>query len=174
MKYLKRLGVVIMIVVLPAISWYYLDTGYDFRKDAIEKLKPKGSIENWLANKNISLNLNSVAKGRASLLVFRSSVQSDETYRELFDQFKTSDNFQMIMLNQGYGDFDTRDIKGNVINFRAKHDLDQYFVLLDDQMQVRNEYTLSQESLKEMVQHIAITIPRDKPRDVKIQKSNEQ
>ena len=45
MKYLVGAVVFIMLFVLPLGSWYYLQSGLDYRKDALKELEPKGIFQ---------------------------------------------------------------------------------------------------------------------------------
>ncbi len=45
MKYLVSFGVLLLLVILPAGSWFYLQKGLDYRKAALKELKIKGQFD---------------------------------------------------------------------------------------------------------------------------------
>ena len=53
-KYILALAIVILLIVLPLGSWYYLNSGLDYRKQSLVELAVKVKVDSTLA---IKLNL---------------------------------------------------------------------------------------------------------------------
>ena len=174
MKIIKIIAIFTILVVFPALSWYYLDTGLAYRKEARISMEPKESLDQFLEKNEFETktDLEPICQGKTSLVLYRRSADHDETINKLFEQFQKANTFQIVILNEsGLEPFDDFE-KTNLHMVDAKINSNQSSIILIDQdLQIRNVYNFSEASILEMVSHTALLIPRTKPKDIKVNKS---
>ncbi|MBK8625848.1 MAG: hypothetical protein IPN86_09890 [Saprospiraceae bacterium] len=159
-KLISWVAVLLLLVVVPIGSWVYLNKGLNYRKAALAELIPKDSI-------SANLDTLDLLKGKVSLIILENS-KTAEIVKALEDQFNNSQGFQIIYKDSMVGNsFLPNSYLGDFFN---KED-DFSFALLDERMRVRNYYKNDIESVRKMVEHIAIVIPRPKETDI-VQKNN--
>jgi len=97
-KAYKFLAVSIMLIVFPALSWYYLDTGLEYRKKAHEAMLPKGDLNELISAKRFTTeyDLRATCDGETSMIICRKDEKDDKTIQRLFDQFDDANNFQLV------------------------------------------------------------------------------
>lgn len=172
MKILKYIGVTVLLVVFPALSWYYLDTGLEYRKEAREAMMPKEDLNELISARRFTteFDLRATCDGMTSILISRKGEKNDATIQKLYDQFDDANNFQLVLLN-GSGltplpEFD----KENFHVVPAVLNYEDEIVLLDNQMRVRSNHTFDKESVQKLVSYTALLLPREKGRDIKQRK----
>lgn len=148
------------IVVVPFISWYYLKQGFNYRRALMAEVVPKDSIP--------------VLQDTFGLLRGKTTVFSKNGFRSdtlivtgLKSQFEKVVDFQILA-----GDSTSSTPK------LSKFFLDNYFnkygdnqiVLIDTAMRIRNVYESDKESIKKLVEHIAIILPKPKDVDIEMKK----
>jgi hypothetical protein len=162
MKYLVGVVVFIMLFVLPLGSWYYLQSGLDYRKDALKELQPKGVFQssvldiNTLKSKTTLLHLKPIEIGVVS---------------EIFGQYGGVPTFQMISI-------ETPEVEEkNWINIDAftagsisSANSDAGFLLIDTSGQLRNYYAADMEGVRRLIEHTSMVLPRVKEMDVKLKR----
>lgn len=144
-----------LIVIVPFGSWYYLKQGLDYRKGALEVLKPKSSLP------VIPDSLN-VFKGKTTLLVL-DSMEADTITKPIYEQFK--DAYTFLLAGNGQADF-VLPVDSSVLE--SIRDGKNSFAIIDTAGQIRNFYTRDVSQLKLMVEHLAIVLPRAKDKDIKM------
>lgn len=172
MKILKFIGVTVLLVVFPALSWYYLDTGLEYRKEAREAMMPKGTLDELISERRFvtEYDLKATCQGGTSMLISRKGEENDATIQKLYAQFDDVKTFQIVLLNeQGLTPLpefekDNFHVVPSTLNFGDE------VVLLDVEMQVRSNHTFESESIKKLVSYTALLLPRDKGRDIKERK----
>ncbi len=171
-KIFKFIAVISMLVIFPALSWYYLNSGLEYRRTARIAMEVKGSLESALSSGSINTNIDllTTCKGSTSLIISREDEKNDETIEKLFKQFKSAYNFQLVLLN------------GKNLPTLPSFEFDNFFVvegtsspspklvLVDNELMVRNEYSFAEESILDLVSHTALLVPKKPERDVKIKK----
>jgi len=172
MKILKYIGVTILLVVFPALSWYYLDTGLEYRKEAHEAMLPKEDLNELISARRFTteFDLRATCDGMTTILISRKDDKKDATIKKLYDQFDDAFNFQMVLLN-GSGLTPMAEFeKDNFHVVPAQLNYDNEIVLLDNQMRVRTNHTFEKESVQKLVSYTALLLPRTKGRDIKQRK----
>lgn len=155
-KLVSWVAVILLLVVVPLGSWYYLNQGLNYRKTALSELHPKDSI----SLHQDTLNL---LKDRTTLVVLDKN-NTSSIIDAVGDQFKNAQGFQVLH----YDSTSTSD----VIPFHYSNgffDTKQgyAFVLIDQDLKIRNFYKGDMVSVKRMIEHIAMVIPRPKEADIK-------
>ncbi len=169
MKYLVSSAVVFVLVILPFGSWYYLQSGYDFRKKALVALESKGEVPFMSVTgdeSQDSFTMVDVLRHKTSLVKFCDSDVIEEDV-EIYEQFKNAYTFQLVQIN--LDGCKSRDNSWNSYNYSSGDPGGGYW-LVDTLGQLRNTYDASPAAMKDMVQHLAILLPQRKAKDIKIKK----
>jgi hypothetical protein len=151
----------LFLVIIPIGSWYYLNQGLQYRKNLLKEMEIKSGIDSQADSLGFLM-------GSANVVVLRSTDETQKIAGQLKEQFDNSPRFNIYFkdsiegfasLPVGYMADEWNSMSGNS------------FVLLDTLMNVRNTYSTDMESVKKLVEHITVVIPRQKEPDIKI-KSN--
>jgi len=175
-KTYKFLAVTLMLVVFPALSWYYLDTGLEYRKKAHQAMLPKGDLNELISAKRFTTDydLRATCDGSTSMLICRKDEKDDVTIQRLFDQFDDANSFQVVLLNEKgltpLPEFEASNfhVVPSTVNY------DNEVVLLDNQLRIRSNHTFEKQDIQDLVTYTALLIPRDVGRDIKEHKPTEQ
>mgnify|MGYP003513636149 CR=1 FL=1 len=93
--------------------------------------------------------------------------ENSDIVNGLEEQFQKVINFQLLTVDSLAG---LNVIPaGYLTDFLGKYG-DKQFILLDTAMRVRNVYNDDAESIKKLVEHIAIVLPRQKESDIEMKK----
>lgn len=162
MKNIMGVIVVILLFIVPFGSWYYLQSGLDYRKDALKQLQPKEDVTSFIGDP-------SFLAGRTTLIQFRDI--NEAVLPEYFDQYKESHTF-LLVSNQSPSIIDKRWKQMDAFMSASfkNHYQDAAMVLVDTSMMVRNIYTSSPQDITKMIEHTAIILPRVKEVDIKMKK----
>lgn len=144
MRFLVAAVVVFMLFVLPAGSWWYLSSGYNYRKVNLEQLEVKGPLESKLGLVVEPLKSKLVEKltDKVTVLVMNPG-GLDDSQQDVIDRIADK-----------YGD---RDFFQVVEEHGVK--LGSSIFLIDRDLQIRNTYSWDPESIKKLVEHTAIMLP---------------
>ena len=162
MKYLVSSVVFILIAVVPFGSWYYLQTGLNYRKDALKELEPKGLFSSDGFD-------NSILKSKTTLLQLKEV--DENVLPEIFDQYNKSETYQVIAIESPVEPYDnwitisSEDAKVISSNYDNAG-----FILVDTSMMVRNTYPADMDGVRRMIEHTSIILPRIKEIDIKLKK----
>lgn len=162
MKYLVSSVVFILIAVVPFGSWYYLQTGLNYRKDALKELEPKGlfSADDFD---------NSVLKSKTTL--FQLKDVKEDVLTEIFDQYDKSETYQVVAVQKPTEVFSNWKVISQELANRISSKYDNAgFILVDTSMMVRNTYPADMDGVRRMIEHTSIVLPRVKEMDVKLKK----
>jgi len=154
-KWISWLVLIVMLGIVPLGSWYYLKQGLDYRKNALEELKPKSSVE-WMGEAA------SPFAGKTTLWVLDSSAAED-VLPPVIDQFSDAYTFQLAGHWNGEG---VVYIPDSLLNIYAKSGA--VFALVDTAKQIRNYYSGDTAELRKMVEHLAVLLPNVKDKDIKM------
>lgn len=159
-KLVSWVAVVLLLLVVPLGSWFYLNKGLNYRKGALAELIPKDSIA-------ISKDTLKMLTGKTSVVVLKTDNKTEQFLADIQEQFKNTPHFQIIYRDSIPGNsFLPKDyLKINFLPYE-----NQNFVLIDEKLRIRNSYTSELDQVRKMVEHIAITIPRPKESDIEMKK----
>lgn len=164
MKNKNPLILLLLLILLPIASWYYLKTGLEYRKDALTELEDRGRVSRYLTvDENI-------LKDKTTLIEIDPSI--DPSLREqVFHQFKDAYSFQYM--SPAPTDIEAPNyLKLPQLNITNDSIKGATYLAVDGDLQVRNIYTLTdKESIQDMVSQMSILLPWAPERDIK-QKSN--
>ena len=168
-KTYKFLAVSMMLVVFPALSWYYLDTGLEYRKEARLAMMPKGDLDELISARRFvtDYDLRVTCEGATSMIISRKDEKNDKTIQKLFEQFDDARGFQLVLLNEK-GLTPLPEFEAN--NFHVVPSVNNFgneVVLLDDQLRIRSNHTFENEDVQNLVSYTALLLPRDVGRDIK-------
>ena len=160
MKYLVSAVVFIMLFVLPLGSWYYLQSGLDYRKDALKELEPKGEFLSPVLDQN-------TLKSKTTLIHLKDV--GDNVVSEIFGQYGSSHTFQLISIDAPSEDeanwIQIDDFTANSISSANSN---AGFILIDTSAQLRNIYPPDMDGVRRLIEHTSIVLPRIKEMDVKL------
>ncbi|MBK8348398.1 MAG: hypothetical protein IPL08_12510 [Saprospiraceae bacterium] len=150
----------LFIVIVPFGSWYYLKKGLDYRKKSLSELVAKDSI---------ATNLDSlhILRGFTSLIVTDTQPSTTKVVGSILEQFKNIKGFQIFYMDSLKG---TRIMPAGYMADSFDKYTQQSFILMDTAMHIRNVYRNDTESVRKMIEHIAMVIPRPKESDIKMKK----
>lgn len=160
MKYITAIAVTALIIVVPFGSWYYLQTGMDYRRALNEEVAPKGSISQYVAGIDFRGQTTVLAKP-----IKRSGLK--DSVAQFYEQYEGAPSF--VFMEQ--------DLRGAPMGERHISLPDSVivawpegvnFVAVDTSGTVRATYTNSKESITKMIEHMAILLPRPSNKDVKM------
>lgn len=162
MKYLVSSVVFILIAIVPFGSWYYLQTGLNYRKDALKELEPKEKF-------SASGFDDSILKSKTTL--FQLKKVEEDVLPEIYDQYNKSQTYQVVAVESPSEPHDNwitiSPIIADVIS--SKYD-NAGFILVDTSMMVRNTYPADMDGVRLMIEHTSIVLPRIKEMDIKLKK----
>lgn len=153
MKFFKTIAVVSLLFILPGASWYFLQSGLNWRVDKRELLEPKISIEELLIDKSYQ----STYKDKTTLVILNS--RDIEKEQVIKDQFRKAYTFQWKQLDaEQFSDHML--IRGND------------YMLIDTGLMVRRFYTGAHDSIyAHIVEDITLIMPRKKELDIKMKEN---
>jgi hypothetical protein len=148
----------LMVVVVPFGSWYYLNSGLQYRKDVEATLKAKDSLD-------LSLDTLGLLNKRCTVVVLNRSGIADTILLGIQKQYEKVNEFQMLSL-------DSIGLIKHLPKGYASAFFDKYktnsFLILDHKLKLRNTYGHTTEDIKKLVEHTAIALPRAKEADIKM------
>ncbi len=178
-RYLVATAVVAILFILPAGSWYYLQNGFDYRKAALETLKPKNNIKEAqiVTSNNDTLLTSQVFKNKTSVVYYdRQENVKSEDLEAILKQYENAYTFQFVHIVP----------KAETSRITKKEDLillqendaqslinelqNHTFCLIDTGMRVRQRYLSERKDLTKLVEHVAIVLPRIPEKDIKLKR----
>ncbi len=157
-KLISWIALIFFVVVVPFISWYYLKLGYNYRKQILSEVRAKDSI-------HVSLDSLSLLRSKTTLLILNSSNKTANITDGIREQFKNVNGFQIasfdslssaIVLPDNYIEKTQSKYKASVL------------LLIDTSLKIRNAYNDNPESIRKLIEHIAVILPRQKDADIKM------
>jgi hypothetical protein len=147
-KIIAPLVILLLCVIFPFVSWYYIKQGFNYRKQVLDELADKieldtssiDSIDNWLIkDKVVIINLHG----------------DTSTVAKLDNQFKSVKDFVMLS---------TSEFGAPILSHKSHQYFEQVaegkkYLLIDNGGLIRYKYNEDPEELKLMVKHIATLIP---------------
>lgn len=148
-----------MLFVLPAGSWWYLNKGFDYRKQILEEIEIKSSLlENQGINESTKDQLRNLLMNKISVVVNKAglNIEEKETVQKLEKKYGGRELFQVVNLEH--------------IGAQNVTQLNKDIYLIDQELNIRNEYNFETESIKKLVEHIAALIPMPVREEVKLKR----
>lgn len=160
-KLVSWIALAFFVVVVPFISWYYLKLGYNYRKQILAEVKVKDSID-------ILLDSIDVFKAKTTVLILKRTDKSNNLSKGLLEQFKNMNGFQVAS-------YDSLSTNTTIVpntyltNLQSKYQGNSV-LLIDTSLRIRNAYNDDPASIKKLIEHIAVILPRQKEADIKMKK----
>lgn len=182
--------IILILFILPFVSWYYLQRGLDWRKEAQKIMKgtdpfPEGQ---WQETGGTTFSTTQL-ENHVSLITFMPCAQSEDviaTLNKFYDQFKDTKKANFIILDScgiesiqdrtksGWYSFQCSDSM-NLCNLLAgSWPLDKTHALVDKDKKIRGYYsstTLEEKRL--LLEHMALLLPRERSEKVELKRGNQ-
>jgi hypothetical protein len=159
-RLISWIALAFFILVVPFISWYYLKKGFDYRRALISEIVPKDSIPSLL-------DTSFLFRGKTTVFSKTGFTDNSVLVKGLEEQFQKVINFQLVTVDSLTG---LNIIPADYLtDFFGKYGANQ-LILMDTAMRVRNVYNNDAQSIKKLVEHIAIVLPRQKESDIEMKK----
>ncbi len=171
MKLLKTIVILILVVGLPALSWYYLSQGADWRMQGIEAMATKTPVD--LTLDTGFLTARDELKSERTFTIAVKYPVTDEAQLErlnlLADQFSYRDDLVMLYhggVNANLADEWTAsscEDEGCADLFATLFPEGMNAALVDDSSYLRRSYDINtQEGMNTLIEHAAILFPVEK------------
>lgn len=170
-KFIQISGLLLLLVVLPLVSWYYLNRGYDYQLQARSELKDYGqwSIKN--------LGLDTLGNTVVFALLKEDSSQDNTlqfTLVKLLEQFGERSDFLIGLIKPAGVSLILEELSDSNLIFIDQNDFQSDEVLIDNKLYlsdrrgtIRNSYDYHQDTaIKRMVEHIALILPQQPSSDI--------
>ncbi len=159
-------GLFLLLVAFPAMSWYYLQKGFNYSKKVFQETAAKGHLDSFdIDVLPVGLYADSL-DGKALLLVDDTRLANRENLQRVRKQFNNNPNLVTIYHQGQAGAFDMS-ISGDYgYDMRAPYDYttldsENDILLIDKDGMVRYAYKSSENIWKSMVQHLAFVVPKE-------------
>lgn len=186
--------IVLILFLLPFVSWYYLQSGLDWRKDAQAVMNgtspfPTGNCELADGRKFSADSL----EGRVTLITYLSCEADDKGQKEvleaLYEQFRETGKAAFVLLDScqaGIGNLpqeprknwyvipcaDTVTICSAVKSLWEK---DKIFALVDRKGVIRSYYAINTTDERRMlVEHMSLLLPRERQEKVELKRGDKK
>lgn len=151
MKYLKSFAVISLLFILPGASWYFLQSGLDWRKVKAKELVPKSEISKQLS---AQASVDKQLRGKTTLL--KMALGESTLDKDLIDQFEDAYTFQYLTSSQ-------LEVMSGLMP------IDYDYILIDTSGDVRQVYKgIDRTTLTSIVEDIALVLPHRRPKDIKM------
>lgn len=140
-----QLGALVMLlIVFPAASWYYLNSGLQYRRSAMAELKAYGTFPSKTWTLVDGSPLSEAFLQKKMLLAYQLPAANDpelvsrygETVRRLHDQFEERDELIFLALLHGDSTVSADQATAFAENYELENQQQQFFIHLEDR-----EYT---------------------------------
>ncbi len=186
--------IVLILFLLPFVSWYYLQSGLDWRKDAQTVMNgtspfPSGSCFSADGRKFSADSL----EGRVTLITYASCDTVDKGQKDvleaLYEQFKETGKAAFVLLDScqaGSGSLSQRQHKNWYIipcndamaicsEVKSLWEKDKMFALVDRKGVIRSYYTINTSNEKRMlVEHMSLLLPRERQEKVELKRGDKK
>lgn len=201
-NYFGLIALFLMIVVLPAGSWFYLNDGAKYRISAMEELQSLGQLSSAeIGNQNLTGSL--VIAGFVSTKEEEATQAYGNTIQKLSDQFsdrqrvfftlfnidgqsslnayankfELKDNPQVLLLDEPVDQVEKLAKESYKLPLEQGMSLDEnpYLVLLDTTLTIRNYYDMRElAEMKKLVRHITRILPPSPKKDIILKREKEK
>jgi hypothetical protein len=156
---------VLLVVAFPLASWYYLNTGLNFRKQALKDLTPKGQL---VTEDKAFLDL----IDHKTAIIYR-DINLNDDMAIIHDQYKESESFSIVQITENL----SRNLSTWLHYKMDQNTQDSLFnnekavILLDTTSLIRYVYNVDNFQPGRLVEHISILLPRAQEPDIKVRKN---
>lgn len=160
MKYFIASLIVIVLFILPLGSYYYLNSGYNFRKAALVELESEGPLFSSVDSEFLRTMKDSLMGGNTNLIYLE--VQKDPAHGN-----------ELQMINDKYDhrfDFQVVNLSKNEVPELFRSYQATPLILVDSLAQIRDTYSFNSEDIKRLIRHISILLPMDKRPDIHLKR----
>ena len=163
------------VVILPLGSWYYLDSGLEYRKNIQKEITSYIPMDETnvlynLKNKDgSSIDWNTLLEGYTSV-VFKYDKNIDHKIISFQQQFRKTDKFQIICLSTNQ---EKSTLGPNVMVQNFPKGMSQAYLFNIDKKMI-GAYLMENNGMKKLIEHTAVVIPRIKEKDIMIKKTNNE
>ena len=173
MKLTRVIVVLALLVGFPLVSYLYLKSGYNFRYDALQQLKPKITVEHFeFPNLSSTGNMSVDAlKGKVTLVYDDSNNKASGLLTPIYEKFSDREEFQLISLGDSIMYISNRPQLADLQQWHALEGIyswEKELALIDTSGTIRNYYTFDSLSFHSLAQHIPIIMPREVEQDIKM------
>lgn len=180
MKYIKSILLLMLLVGLPLVSWYFLNSGLEWRKSKVSDLKAKDIfLKSYQFSAEDKNNLFEIMTHR-TCVVKLSDEKLNDNDKAIIDQFNKAHTFKFVSLSKTDGNNNSWTSKSAVRYFKPSTTepvlselKGMNYVLVDTAGYIRQYYKGSRkQDLARLVEDIAVILPRKKPKDIVLKKTN--
>ena len=161
MKYIKALALFSLLVIFPLGSWYYLDSGLDFRKKLMKEIEVDGTM---VSDLNPSDSLSQLLTKKTTIYIIDHNKLDREEIIKLYEQFKSTYTFQLVTERNEFIELYNEKFILSPDKLSTNQD-ETYAYLIDTSGNVRYAYQ-SSDDITKLVEHAAITIPKRPEKDI--------
>jgi hypothetical protein len=158
-KFVSWIALGFFLVIVPALSWYFLSRGFNYRKQMLQEVTPKDSI----ISKTDSLHL---FGSKTTVLILNKDSNTSFVVSGLNEQFKNVKTFQIVAYDTVSPIVKTMPT-GYMVEVRQKYS-ENAFLLVDTSLHIRNVYKNDEVSIRKLIEHIAVVLPRWKEADIEM------
>lgn len=164
-KYIVASAVVLILIVFPGLSWYYLDKGRDLRRDLLTELESDTKLNDVvIVAEGDTVQLSELVKGKTTVLL-REAQQNTLKVKQLQEQFEKAYTFQVLRLRQ-IGQALKSDELLSLNDLGIIFPEGDNMALIDTALTVRRTYNLEDTSFNQLVEHVSIVLPRKPEKDI--------
>ncbi len=179
MKHIKSILILLILVGLPLGSWYFLSRGLEWRKSKVSDLKAKELfLKAYDFSDEDKNRLYELMAHRTTIVKLHGAINDNDI--AIINQFENAYTFQFLSFEKTDGNSKTWSSKSaarfykpssqNAIPATLK---DCNYVIVDTAGFIRQCYEGdSEQMLGLLVEDTAVVLPRKKPKDIGIKKSN--
>ena len=169
-----------LLIGLPLISWYFLQSGLEWRRAKVSDLKSKGlflnSFDFTTEDKNALYEL---MAHRTSIVKLKEAVDAQDEI--IIDQFDNTHTFQFVsfekteMTSNGWSSKSAlKYFKPNSQNCIPAEMRESMYMIVDTAGLIRQYYLDNAEkTMGTLIEDVAVILPRKKPKDIVIKKDTE-
>lgn len=185
--------IILILFILPFVSWYYLQRGLDWRKEAQAVMKGTDSFPagDW-TDTNGHLFSSDQLEEHVSLIALvrcNQSKEISETLDQFYDQFKETKKANFIILNSCLTDTAgigkavrldwypfTCSESAEICNIlKSKWPDGMNYALVDKRKVIRSYYPGNTEKEKRvLLEHMALLLPRERSEKVELKRGNKE
>lgn len=165
MSYIKAAAVVIMLFVLPGISWWYLQSGLDYQKQIRVDIAPKRSIVINESMMDSKTKVEALLKDKITVFAADSTFndKQKDIISRISEKYKNRDLFQFRTLEDP--------IAKAALPSMSVHTDSIY--LVDKDMVIRNIYSWSDADITTLVEQTATLIPLPERQSISLKRDIE-
>ena len=166
-KYIAATAVVLLLIIAPLGSYMYLRTGFTYRLDYIQELKPESQVPFTIGKQQFIVKTN----GKVRLVhIPQNDVQGEiDVLTEVDNNIVTREFYEAYSFAPA-----TYKKEDSTIKFVSDSTITYYgeapILMIDRNGLLRFEYELNNETAKKLIKHLSVMIPRPEKVEVKLKR----